>query len=604
MLNERQQEAMRRLEVSKDVVVDVETSGLSWQRNHIVGWVLTFGPKDTDSYYLPFRHAGGGNVEGVRVPEDKEGWDGTVHPVEAEIVSLLDRQDKHLVYHNGSFDIKFMYRVGYRFNPRHSDTMINACLLDEWQQSFSLDFCCKTMGVAQKRTTIYDYILSKFPEARAAPKAAMGHYWRLSGADDEAVQYAEADGVSTYQLWQAQLPVLAAQGLERVHDVECRLIPVLARMTCRGVKIDVERLHEVKKIIEDKLEEARKALPEGFNSRAPSQVRALMEGGGHTGWPLTPKGQPSFPESWLDTNPVGKQIVATRKCANLLSAFIQPMIDTHLWNGRCHPDYNQLRSDEFGTVTGRLSSSNPNLMQINKRNKDLGKLHRSIFVADEGEKWCSTDLRQCEPVLLAYYSRAKILLDGYRADPPVDAHQAVATAANIDREMGKRANQTIITGGGKGVLVKKYGIAPDKVDEVWNAYFKAMPELKPFQRRAADTLVSRGYVMSVLGRRARLKDRNKSYVAVNRLLQGSNADWIKSAMVLIDEYLQTEGKSSVCMVNSVHDSLDFVFAENDRHVLNRCLELFVDPKPFISIDVPMRADKGEGESWAEATWPT
>lgn len=592
---------MRRLEASHEIVVDVETSGLSWQKNHIVGYVLTYGPRDEDSYYLPFRHAGQGNIEGVNVPQDKEGWDGTTHAMEKEIVRLLDRQQNHLIFHNASFDLKFLYRVGYRFNPRHSDTMINACLLDEWQSSFSLDNCCKVMGVAQKKTSIYEYLMTKFPEVRSTPKAAMGHYYRLAGDDDEGVRYAEADGVATWQLLDAQRPMIAAQALDRVHDVECRLIPVLARMTCRGVKIDIDRLHEVKKIIEAKLVEAQKVLPEGFNSRAPSQVRALMEKGGYTDWPLTPKGQPSFPESWLDTNPVGKPIVAMRKCANLLSAFIQPMVDTHLWNGRCHPDYNQLRGDEFGTVTGRLSSSNPNLMQINKRNKDLGKLHRSIFVADEEEKWCSSDLRQCEPVLLAYYSRAKILLDGYRADPPVDAHQAVATAAGIDRETGKRANQTIITGGGKLVLTKKYGIPPDRVDEVWTAYFRAMPELKPFQRKAADVMVTRGYVMSVLGRRARLKDRNKSYVAVNRLLQGSNADWIKSAMVLIDEYLKSEGKS-VHMVNSVHDSLDFTFKEEDRDVLDECLRLFVDPKPFIEIDVPMRADKGEGVSWADATW--
>lgn len=597
----RHEEAMRRLEASHEIVVDVETSGLSWQKNHIVGFVLTFGPRDEDSYYLPFRHAGQGNIEGVNVPQDKEGWDGTTHVMEREIAVQLSRPDKLLVFHHGAFDLKFLHRIGVKLDAKMEDTMINAALLDEYQSSFTLDFCCKQMRVAQKKTSIYDYLMQKFPEIQAAPKTAMGHYWRLAGDDPEAVTYAEADGVATYQLVHAQRPVIVRDGLTRVHDIECRLIPVLARMMVRGVKIDIERLHEVKKIIEERLVEAQRALPADFNSRAPTQVRALMEKHGHTDWPLTPKGQPSFPEVWLESNPIGKKIVGLRKYNNILSSFIGPMLDTHLWNGRVYPSYNQLRNDDFGTVTGRLSSSAPNLQQSPKRNREISELYRSVFVPDEGKIWCTSDMSQAEPRLLGYYARCKVLIDGYNADPPVDAHQAVATAAGVDRELGKRLNQTIITGGGRKVLTTRYGIPPAKVDEIWPKYFAAMPELKPFQYKAADVFKSRGYVMSILGRRARLRDHSKAYTAVNRLLQMSNSDWIKTAMVLIDEYLRSEG-DKVYIANSVHDSLDFIFAEEDRPILKRCLELFVDLRPILEIDVPMLVESGEGRSWSEATW--
>lgn len=594
---------LRRLSEAKEVVYDSETSGLDWKRCHTVGHVLTFSERDEDSVYLPFRHQPGGNIEGVEVPQTKDGWRGDVHPIEKELMRLLSRPDLTVVGQNLSFDLKFMYRLGYKFGAKYEDSIIAAPLLNEYESSFSLDALCKSAGVTPKKVEIYDYLIEKFPELQATPKQAMGAFWRLAGDDERATTYARGDGTSTWALIHAQRTQMASEGLDRVWSVECRLIPVLARMTTRGIKIDMERLQQVKVVIADKLIEAKRALPENFNSRAPSQVRALMEKDGHTDWPLTPTGKPSFPEAWLETNPIGKNIVAVRKCENLLSTFIEPMENTHVWNGRVHSDFNQLRGDDFGTVTGRLSSSNPNAQQIPKRNEELGRLYRSIFVPDEGKIWGTVDYEQIEPKLLAYYSRAKVLLDGYRADPPIDAHQAVANAANIDRQTGKRVNQTIITGGGKKVLTTKYGIPPSKVDEVWNAYFKAMPELKPFQYRASDTLKSRGYVMSVLGRRARLRDRNKAYIATNRLLQGSNADILKLKMVELDDYFASTGRT-IDLLNNVHDAFDLQFAESDRATYNEALRIMTSfgPEDQIKLDVPITVEAGEGPDWAIATW--
>lgn len=607
----RQEEALRRLEGSTDVVYDLETSGLSWVNNHVVGHVLSFGAAPQDSYYLPFRHAGGGNIEGCSVPSTKDGWDGTVHPIEKEIVRLMDRQGMSITMHNASFDMKHAYRLGHnKWDANYYDTMLNAVLLNEWSPSFSLENLAKNAGIQQKKTTIYDYLISKFPEIAAAPKQAMGHYWRLAGDDPQAVEYAEADGAVTWQLRDWQMPQIAEQELTRVHDIESRLIPVLVRMTTRGVKIDIERLHEIKKIVENKRDEAMAKLPEGFNSKAPTQVRALMEKHGFTNWPMTEpskahaNGQPSFPESWLLTNPIGQQIVAVRKYTNLGSSFIEPMLTTHLHNGRVHSDYNQLRGDEYGTITGRLSSSNPNAQQIPKRNKELGRLFRSIYVPDEGETWGSADYKQMEPTLLAYYSRSKVLLDGYRNNPDFDAHQGVADAAGIDRETGKRVNQTIITGGGKKVLIVRYGVTPEKAQETWDKFFAAMPEVKALQERATNVMRTRGYVTSVLGRRLRLHDRNKAYVAVNRLLQGSNADCLKQKLVEMDGYLKSEGRN-VNILGNVHDAIDFSFGSGEGERKYRLLlEMMTSfgPGDEISLDVPVKVDAKEGANWSDATW--
>ncbi len=614
----RVEECLRRLGAAKEVAIDCETSGLQWTKCHVVGHVLTFGPRPDDSYYLPFRHAAGGNIEGVAVPQTKDGWDGSVHPIEKEIIRLLDRQGVKKLGHNLSFDLKHYYRLGMKFEGEFEDSIINQPLLDEYFPSFTLDACAKAFKVTPKKTGLYDYLLAKFPELKTTPKQAMSAFWRLAGDDPQAVEYAEGDGTTTWELIQKQRVALADQDLLKVHGVECRLIPVLARMTTRGVRVDEERLDAVIGEVDTRISAARRALPDDFNSRAPSQVQALMEKNGHLDWPMTkpsrtrPNGSPSFNEQWLLTNPTGKLIVDLRKLENLKASFLVPMKEQHLWKGRCHADYNQLRGDEYGTITGRLSSSNPNLQQINKRNRDLGYLHRSIFVPDEGMKWGTADWSQMEPTLLAYYSRCKVLLDGYRADPPIDAHLAVAMAVNqlswpemsdadrkVARETGKRINQTLLTGGGKKVIVERYGVDPNDVDRQWNAYFNRMPEIKEFQRKAANRMRDRGYVITLLGRRCRMAD--KDYVALNRLLQGGNADAIKLKMCEIDDYLRSEGQGCDMLTN-VHDALDFQY--NNEATYKRCLEIMTSfgPEDVLSVDVPVRVDHNEGDSWASATW--
>jgi DNA polymerase I-like protein with 3'-5' exonuclease and polymerase domains len=195
--------------------------------------------------------------------------------------------------------------------------------------------------------------------------------------------------------WQRER--LAKEELLNVQDIECRLIPVLVRQTMLGIRIDEERLHKLHSDIGTQVEQLLRGFPEGFNPKSPSDVQKWCEANGATDWPLTEKlKRPSFPESWLETHTAGLAVVKIRKLKTLLSSFIQPMLDTHLFNGRVHADYNQLRNDDFGTIPGRLSSSNPNLMQIpHHSDYTLGRAFRSIFIPDEGKIWGSRDYSQC-----------------------------------------------------------------------------------------------------------------------------------------------------------------------------------------------------------------
>lgn len=632
-----------------EVAYDTETSGLDWRRNHIVGYVLTFSPRPVDSYYIPFRHAGGANVGGVAGPQTVHGWDGKVSKAETALLKALLTPKRTITGHNLSFDLKFTYRVAgtQTFEPQFEDTMINAPLLDEFAGKFSLEACCLRAGVqAKKGAEMVAYLRGKFPEIKS-DREAMGHYWRLSGDDKMGVEYAVGDGTSTWQLRDAQMAQMDALDKEhyaelmgvdgrwfdlqwmnmptmrRVHHIESRLIRVLARMTCKGIKADVgyfEELLNGKDGLEARIRKMLEVFPDPDNAspQAPSDVRWWMEKHGVTDWPLTPKTRkPSFPESWLEKSEPGRQIIAMRKLVHMRNSFIRPLMEEHIWNGRVHANFNQLRNDEHGTITGRLSCSEPNLQQAHKRDVERGRMLRGGFIPDDGMLFGEVDYSQCEPRLLAVYSRCKVLMNGYLANPSVDAHTAVTKAIHgvkwdgydkaqqkYHRENGKRVNQTLVTGGGRGVLVEKYKVPADEVDKLWNDYFRAMPEIRTLQKQAARRMRMRGYVVSLLGRRARLQDPNRDYIAVNRLLQCGNADILKSKMVEIDDYLASEGRPPVDLLNNIHDAFDFQFDPAYRKVYNECLAIMTrfGPDDLIKLDIPMEIDAGEGKTWAEATF--
>ena len=611
--------AIRRLRDpdTKLLVFDCETKGLNYH-DSIVGHVLTFGPAPRDTIYIPVRH--GQEPKGNVHPH--QGVLG--HPFEECLhQELSSRRGLHVVGHNLMFDLMRLWYHGISVVGTVEDTQVNAALLNEHARKFSLSACCTAAGVQEKKgEALYDYLAYRFGGDPGSNQ--MGNFWKVAGSDPVATDYATGDGVSTWQLVHVQWKLLASESREQhdqrarelgardllyIHGIEKGVTRVLYRMKKRGVKIDVPELDRIAEYAENRVTEGRKLLPDGFNERGPAQIRALMEKHGHTDWPTTlpsprfPYGQASFKEEWLKTNEIGRAIVAVRKWTHLQNSFITPLYQRHMRDGRVYPTYWQMASDDFGTITGRFSCSEPNLQQIPKRNKEMAKLFRKAFRPDEGLIWYDTDLSQAEPRILAHYARPQVLLRGYLSIPFVDAHQSVATAAGIDREDGKRLNQTIVTGGGLGRVTEMIG---DRATEVWNAYHAAMPELKVFQRAAADRFRARGFVTSLLGRKARLVSSDQSYLAINRILQCSNADAMKKILVDIDRICEDDG-DRCAILNSVHDAVSLQAPEDGsaQDTVDAALRAMTDfgPGRAIEMIVPMVADYGVGHDWAEATFP-
>ena len=589
------------------VIIDVETSGLDWRNNYVVWYVITFGTGVADNFYLPIRHSNN-NLCNHTPPSGTDWVDNTTtHDFEINLARILLQRGKslRLVGHNLHFDLKFMAKHGV--NPVNNVlecTMINAGLINEYRKSYSLDQCCVEAKVTSKLGEgLYQHMADLF--GGKADRKQMANFWMLGGRDEVGIDYALGDGISTYELWEWQQDEIARQNLGKVHQLECRTMNSLHRMMMRGVKIDEDRLEQVGKIVQVKLDEAMQHLPPDLNTRSGTQMVKLFMDNNINNWPTTEKGNPSFPESWLLTTEIGRHVVVARKYRNLLNSFIDPM-HRHLWKGRVYTEFNQSKSDQYGTVTGRLSSSRPNLQQVPKRNEELGRLFRSIFIPDEGMTWASVDYSQCEPRLLAHYSNCKVLVNGYSQTPSIDAHTAVAEAANIDRTSGKRLNQGLITGMGKSKLISELGVSTEEGNKIYDNYFDAMPEIKTIQRHAAKVMQDRGHVRSILGRHSRLQyfgnGGTNSYKAINRLLQCSNADIIKKAMADIDDYL---GDSGGCnMLLNIHDSIDFQYDKFSKDKYEGCLDIMQDfgPNGSVELRVPMVVDQGIGINWAIASY--
>lgn len=600
------------------LVYDAETNGLDWRTCHTVGHVLTFSPDPKDSHYLPIRHTGGGNMDPVLVNA----------MLKTEIAA---RPTLRMVFHNADFDLKFLNNDGIVPLGPLEDTGIDAFLVNEHITSFSLSYLCKYFDVqAKKGQDLYDHIVASFPGDKIKnDHTSMEHFHRLVGINPIAVDYATGDGTSTWQLWaklQAKLdePDLRGDNLRQIWLIECRVIRVLHRMSLRGIKVDEERLAQVRKIVEEQYTMAKAKLPAtimlngkqvDWNEKAPTHIRQYFFDNGYKeeDIPRTepstkhPTGQMSFKADWLEFHKLGSGIIKARKFRFILDSFLTPLEKEHIVNGRIHPHFNQTRGEEFGTITGRLSCDSPNMQQVHKRNKLLGSLFRSVFVSDPGKKWAAVDYGQCEPRLLAHFGKIKTLIDGYMQDPPMDAHTSVAKAAGIDREPGKRMNQALLTGAGIGrmrELLAEYGAKPDEAERIIKNYFASMPELKGFQKKAAEIYRQRGYIVTLLGRRIHLDDPNFAYTAVNRILQGGNADINKRALADVDELYASEG-DECNLLNDVHDDLCQQFSEDNRKTFNRALELMQDYGPSgqsVYLTVPMVVDVGEGPDWAVATY--
>lgn len=608
MNSEQASKTLRIVREADIVVYDTETSGLDWKRNYPVGYVIG---DEHEKCYIPVRHGGGGNLpdSNVRVP-DSATSPIIIHSYEKALAQAFEDRKRNpankrlIVGHHIKFDAHFSANVGIMLGRDLSCTQNYQALLDEYARSYSLDSCAKAHGVPAKRgQELYDRISNTF--GCPADRKSMEHFWKMPGNDDEVVEYSIGDGITTLALWHEQRKDLEEQDMLQVADLEDQLIWTLFRMERRGIKVDTEYLDWLIEEINNKVKEAYEQLPPGFNVRSSVQMKKYVEATGRTDWPLTEAGNPSFTEKWLKTFEEGRRIVNTRKWSNLANSFVVPLRDVHLHQGRVHAQLNQLKADDFGTISGRLSCSYPNLQQVPKHNKELAKLFRKAFIADEGMDFYEGDFSQCEPRLFAHYSQEPALIDGYNSVPFKDMHSVVAEMLKVERDpTAKRMNMGILTGMGPPMFAVHMGYDLDKAERLHRAWFNAFPAIKQFQNDATARMKDVGYVRTLLKRRGRMESIRTAYKAVSKIIQGGNADILKYKMLEMDKAIEAEGDTSHLLM-SVHDSFEWQSpaSVNGRKFSDFLLHLLAEVQgPPFNLRVPFVIEANKGRNWCEASF--
>lgn len=603
--------ALRMVREAKELGYDTETSGLDWRRNVPIGYVFTEIKDGVTSLYVPIRHGGGGNLSDPTgncqaiTEAEPTGWHK--HPFEIELAKAFkERTAKGLVTigHNLQFDAHFSWTADVLLGRNLSCTQNLQTLVDEYTRGFSLEDLGNYWKVtAKKGQEMYEHLGRTFGVAPS--RDLMSRYWELPGTDSVAYDYAAGDGVTTLEVWAKQMQRVEKEDLQQIVDLENKLIWTLVRMERRGIDVDLDYLAKLEKWLEAKIEECKGRLPDGFNPRSPVQMKALMEEHGHTNWPLTEKGSPSFTAKWLETFPIGKQIVELRQWTKMLNTDVKPLTEVHAFNGTINPAIRQNASDEGGTVSGRLAVGKPPMQAIPKHNRPVAARLRRAFIAQKGHLLYDADYSQLEPRLFAHYSNDANLIKGYTSDPPVDVHTMVSQMLHVDRATtGKRMNMGMFTGMQARTFSSHMELPLGEATDLWRQWMELFPGVPAFQRKAKNVLYDRGWVRTLLGRRGRLEKPRFAYKAASKIIQGGNADIIKQKMVEIDRHFEDNGIDYAWLVMSVHDALVWIAedSERGREVSKWITDRMQDNGHPFNLRVPLVVEVDCGHHWAEASF--
>jgi DNA polymerase-1 len=442
----------------------------------------------------------------------------------------------------------------------------------------------------------------------------------------EAALYSYLDAQYTWLLWNKYCAEIERQGLERLHELEMQMLPVVIDMELTGTPIDKQVLAELGE--EFSMEMARHQLAIDRKAGKPVNLNAgrqvaefIYDILGHKCTVFTTKtNERSTAAATLESfgnDPYVERIQEYAKLGKLQGTFIDG-ISRNLNNGRVHASFNQM-----GTVSGRLSCSTPNLQQIPSRS-DRGKRVRDVFVASPGNVLIVSDLSQIELRVLAHFTQDNRLLRSYRDN--IDLHSALATRVfgpdftPAQRSLAKNAHFSVLYGAGAGTMVRMYKVPSLQLaQQVLKGFYESYPRVAPWKKRVwaeARGRAKRGqapYVETLLGRRRRLPALNWSdddlrsaaeRQAVSVTISGSAADLFKVVMINVDDALRQQGwKGHILM--TVHDELVVEvpeeFADEGLELVRYWMENVNNPwtdEPMLS--VPIVADAKIVTRWSDA----
>ena len=584
-----------RLAQAPGFALDTETDSKEEMRAKLVG--ISLSPAPGEAFYIPLGHL---------APADEQ------PPRQLPAAAVLERlrgllEDRRWpkYAHNAKYDLTVLARHGVAPTGCTFDTMLAAYVLRATQRTFGLkDLAFSTLGI--EMTPISALIGSGRKQLTMAevPIAA-------------AAAYACADADMTYRLVEALEPELRREGLWRLFsEVEMPLVPVLSRMERVGVALDVPYLRRLSDDLRGRIADLETQIYESvghrFNVNSTQQLAQVLFSELRLDTKRKTKVGESTAadvlESLRGAHAVVDLILAYRQLVKLKSTYVDalPLI-LHPETGRLHTSFNQT-----GTVTGRLSSSDPNLQNIPIRT-ELGRQVRRAFIAgDPDSVLLSADYSQIELRIMAHITKDPHLVAAFAGGEDIHA----ATASEIFgvpmervnpemRRMAKTINFGVIYGISDYGLAERIGMPRREAADFIEKYLGRYEGVRHYIERTKRQVEEHGYVATLLNRRRSIPEINIEHrgareaalrTAINAPIQGSAADIIKLAMIRLDAALG-ERDPRCKMILQVHDELVFEIPAAQWGDVAPLVK--AEMEGAMALDVPLVVDVKTGRNWAE-----
>ena len=608
-----------RIEAADLVALDTETTSLDYMQAEIVGLSVSVEP--LSAAYIPVAHRYPGAPEQLSreyVLERLKPW--------------LE-SDAKKVGHHLKYDAHVLMNYGIHLRGMAHDSMLESFVLNSTATRHDMDSVAA--HYLRVQTTKYEEIAGKGAKQIGFDEVDL----------DAAGAYAAQDADITLRLHRALWPALKEiPDLERLYtEIEQPLVPVLQKMEYTGVLVDQDMLHRQSRELADSISklvaEAYELADGPFNLDSPKQLQEILFNRlGIKSRVKTPKGQPSTAERVLqelarDGYEMPKLILEYRGLSKLKSTYTDKLpLEINRDTGRIHTSYHQAVA-----ATGRLSSADPNLQNIPVRTPE-GRRIRQAFVAPKGYRLLAADYSQIELRIMAHLSGDEGLLGAFARDE--DIHSA--TAAEVfgvsgdgvsvdgvsgggvsgggvsgDRDSGggvtadqrraaKAINFGLIYGMSAFGLARQLKIERGAAQQYVDLYFDRYPGVKRYMDETRQRAREEQFVSTVFGRRLYLPEINsrnfqrRQYAersAINAPMQGTAADIIKRAMIMVDRWIEESG-ADARLIMQVHDELVLEVAEDAAGDLAREVERIM--KAAASLKVPLKVDWDLGDNWDEA----
>ncbi len=581
---------VKELLAQKEVCIDTETTGINANDVELVG--LSFSYKEHEGFYIPIAD------------------EAAAKKILALFEPLFKSKDIIWIGQNLKYDFLVLKWYGVELLGKTFDTMLAHYVIEpEGRRSMDL---LSAQFLGYEPISITTLIGKKGKNQGTMRDAPL----------DQVTEYAAEDADITFQLKSCFTPLIKKRGVEKVfNEVENPLVRVLVDMEYEGVKVDIDFLNEYSKVLEvdAKISEERVYEQAGvrFNLASPKQLGEVL-------FDIlkldakakkTKTGQYATGEDVLQKMAAKHKIVDDilnfRELTKLKSTYVDSFPELiNSKTGRVHTSYAQAVA-----VTGRLSSTNPNLQNIPIRTERGREIRKAFIPREKGRVLVSADYSQIELRIVAAISGDPNMCEAFKLGK--DIHTATAAKVygikeeDVTKEMrykAKSVNFGIIYGQGAFGLAENLGISRTEAKEIIDNYKKEFPNIQLYMDQQINNAKELGFVETLMGRRRWLRDINSSNFtvrgfaernAINSPIQGSAADMIKLAMIKIHgEMKKTKWESK--MILQVHDELVFDAVEKELPALKELILKCMKEAMILPNGVPVEAEVGVGKNWLEA----